>query len=211
MLQLILYHRAALTLLALALPQVKSRPDDVGAERNLSVKSDLNEARKTMGYCPQFDGIQPNMTAREHLRFYAMIRGVPPQSLEHAVEELLGRMDLVKYADRQVGVPHLRVSVPSVGAVECFHPTGRERMVTPTLQTLQDPILLLPWVCFRGGGFPLTCPARAWCQAGGFSGGNKRKLSVGIALVGDPPLVLLDEPSTGMDPEARRFMWDVIR
>jgi len=48
-------------------------------------------------------------------------------------------------------------------------------------------------------------------KAGGYSGGNKRKLSVGIALVGDPPLVLLDEPSTGMDPEARRFMWDVIR
>jgi hypothetical protein len=121
-LQLILYHRAALTLLALALPQVKSRPDDVGAERNLSVKSDLNEARKTMGYCPQFDGIQPNMTAREHLRFYAMIRGVPPQSLEHAVEELLGRMDLVKYADRQVGVPHLRVSVPSVESSGMFPP-----------------------------------------------------------------------------------------
>ena len=85
---------------------MKSRPDDVGAVRHLSVKSDLNEARKTMGYCPQFDGIQPNMTAREHLRFYAMIRGVPPQSLEQTVEELLGRMNLVKYADRQVGVPH---------------------------------------------------------------------------------------------------------
>jgi len=43
------------------------------------------------------------------------------------------------------------------------------------------------------------------------SGGNKRKLSVGIATIGRPPLVFLDEPSTGMDPMARRFMWDVIR
>eukprot|EP00252_Welwitschia_mirabilis_P024322 TRINITY_DN7176_c0_g1_i1.p1 TRINITY_DN7176_c0_g1~~TRINITY_DN7176_c0_g1_i1.p1 ORF type:complete len:583 (+),score=116.15 TRINITY_DN7176_c0_g1_i1:166-1749(+) len=42
------------------------------------------------------------------------------------------------------------------------------------------------------------------------SGGNKRKLSVAIAMVGDPPLVFLDEPSTGMDPIAKRFMWDVI-
>jgi ATP-binding cassette subfamily A (ABC1) protein 1 len=42
------------------------------------------------------------------------------------------------------------------------------------------------------------------------SGGNKRKLSVAIALVGDPPVVFLDEPSTGMDPVARRFMWSVI-
>lgn len=42
------------------------------------------------------------------------------------------------------------------------------------------------------------------------SGGNKRKLSVAIALVGKPPIVLLDEPSAGMDPKARRFMWQVI-
>ncbi|EPS72080.1 hypothetical protein M569_02676, partial [Genlisea aurea] len=42
------------------------------------------------------------------------------------------------------------------------------------------------------------------------SGGNKRKLSVAIAMIGDPPLVILDEPSTGMDPIAKRFMWEVI-
>ncbi|XP_023543867.1 ABC transporter A family member 1 [Cucurbita pepo subsp. pepo] len=42
------------------------------------------------------------------------------------------------------------------------------------------------------------------------SGGNKRKLSVAIAMIGEPPVVILDEPSTGMDPIAKRFMWDVI-
>ena len=46
--------------------------------------------------------------------------------------------------------------------------------------------------------------------SGNLSGGNKRKLSVAIAMIGNPPIILLDEPSTGMDPEARRFMWDVI-
>jgi len=45
---------------------------------------------------------------------------------------------------------------------------------------------------------------------GTFSGGNKRKLSVAIAMIGNPAIVFLDEPSTGMDPEARRFMWNVI-
>jgi len=45
---------------------------------------------------------------------------------------------------------------------------------------------------------------------GGYSGGNMRKLSVGIALVGAPAVVFLDEPSTGMDPVSRRFMWDLI-
>lgn len=53
---------------------------------------------------------------------------------------------------------------------------------------------------------------RAHCDrpAGGYSGGNRRKLSVAIALMGGPKIVFLDEPSTGMDPEAKRYMWEVI-
>ncbi|XP_025920538.1 ATP-binding cassette sub-family A member 7 [Apteryx rowi] len=46
--------------------------------------------------------------------------------------------------------------------------------------------------------------------AGKYSGGNKRKLSTAIALIGCPPVVFLDEPTTGMDPRARRFLWDCI-
>lgn len=40
---------------------------------------------------------------------------------------------------------------------------------------------------------------------GTYSGGNRRKVCVGIALIGNPPVVLLDEPSTGMDPVSRRY------
>lgn len=43
-----------------------------------------------------------------------------------------------------------------------------------------------------------------------YSGGNKRKLSTAIALVGGPAVILLDEPSTGMDPGARRKLWETI-
>ena len=42
------------------------------------------------------------------------------------------------------------------------------------------------------------------------SGGTKRKLSYGIAMVGNPRIVLLDEPSTGMDPQSKRFVWNTI-
>ena len=45
---------------------------------------------------------------------------------------------------------------------------------------------------------------------GVYSGGNKRKLSVALAMVGEPPLLFLDEPSTGMDPGARHALWDAI-
>uniref|UniRef100_A0A3B3ZLR6 ABC transporter domain-containing protein n=1 Tax=Periophthalmus magnuspinnatus TaxID=409849 RepID=A0A3B3ZLR6_9GOBI len=50
----------------------------------------------------------------------------------------------------------------------------------------------------------------AGCTAGTYSGGNRRKLSTAIAMIGCPALVLLDEPTTGMDPLSRRFLWNSI-
>jgi len=43
------------------------------------------------------------------------------------------------------------------------------------------------------------------------SGGQKRRLDLGVALIGDPDLVFLDEPTTGFDPAARRAAWEMIR
>jgi ABC-2 type transport system ATP-binding protein len=47
-------------------------------------------------------------------------------------------------------------------------------------------------------------------RAGRLSGGQQRRLDVGMALVGDPDLLFLDEPTTGFDPGARRQAWEVI-
>ena len=48
-------------------------------------------------------------------------------------------------------------------------------------------------------------------QTGGLSGGQKRRLAVALAFVGRPDLVLLDEPTTGLDVEARHALWDAVR
>ena len=104
-------------------------------------------ARKLIGYCPQFDALFPNLTVKEHLIFYAHIKGVVPRMRDIVVERQLIEMGLEEYKNT---------------------------------------------------------------HAGRLSGGNKRKLSVAMAMIGNPPIVFLDEPSTGMDPRAKRFMWDII-
>ncbi|CAK9158688.1 unnamed protein product [Ilex paraguariensis] len=48
-------------------------------------------------------------------------------------------------------------------------------------------------------------------QAGKYSGGMKRRLSVAISLIGDPKVVYMDEPSTGLDPASRNSLWNVVK
>lgn len=52
--------------------------------------------------------------------------------------------------------------------------------------------------------------ARSSSRVGKLSGGEKRRLDVALGLIGDPQIVFLDEPTTGLDPEARRGMWAMI-
>ncbi|CAJ1389550.1 unnamed protein product [Effrenium voratum] len=112
-----------------------------------NIKTQQNQVRRLIGYCPQFDALIGTLTAREHLTLFARIKGMPETELHRYVDSLLDQLTLRPYADK---------------------------------------------------------------QAMSFSGGTRRKLSLGLSLVGDPRCVFLDEPTTGVDPESRRFMWKLI-
>ncbi len=61
------------------------------------------------------------------------------------------------------------------------------------------------WIIDR---MQLTEKRHAW--AGSLSGGQRQRLSIAVALVNDPRIMFLDEPTTGLDPQARRNLWEVI-
>ena len=48
-------------------------------------------------------------------------------------------------------------------------------------------------------------------KVGELSGGQRRRMLIGLALIGDPPLLILDEPTTGLDPVSRRTVWDLLK
>jgi len=112
------------------------------------VKTQIEDIRMLMGVVPQFDILWGELTAMEHMRMFAKIKGVPDQAIQKVAEELLTQV-------------------------------GLQDVMNSRAQT--------------------------------FSGGMKRRLSVAISGIGNPKIIFMDEPTTGMDPVSRRDVWELIR
>uniref|UniRef100_A0A3Q3GMJ2 ATP-binding cassette, sub-family A (ABC1), member 3b n=1 Tax=Labrus bergylta TaxID=56723 RepID=A0A3Q3GMJ2_9LABR len=109
---------------------------------------DMALIRRSLGLCPQHDVLFDNLTVREHLLFYAQLKGYSKEKIPDEVDRIIRILKL----------------------------ENKRKARSKTL-----------------------------------SGGMRRKLSIGIALIGDSKVVMLDEPTSGMDPSARRATWDLLQ
>ncbi|XP_062556427.1 phospholipid-transporting ATPase ABCA1-like [Armigeres subalbatus] len=112
-----------------------------------SLKTSLKKVHKHIGYCPQFDALIEDLTGRETLKLFSLLRGVPDDTIPQITLFLAKEFGFVKHLDKQVKA---------------------------------------------------------------YSGGNKRKLSTALALLGNPSVIYLDEPTSGMDPGAKRNLWNGV-
>ncbi|MBA2560530.1 MAG: ABC transporter ATP-binding protein [Propionibacteriales bacterium] len=85
--------------------------------------------------------------------------------------------------------------------------TGRENLVlVAKLRHLKDPGAIADNLLDR---FSLTAAGNR--KAATYSGGMRRRLDIAMSLIGNPPVIFLDEPTTGLDPQARNEVWQTIR
>ncbi|XP_055343546.1 LOW QUALITY PROTEIN: ATP-binding cassette sub-family A member 2-like [Paramacrobiotus metropolitanus] len=117
--------------------------------KNVSDPLQLRQLRRTMGVCPQSNGVLfDTLTVQEHLQFYARLKG---------------------YSNEVVAEKCRRV----------LKETGLDAHATQPAQRL--------------------------------SGGQQRRLCLAVAAIGDPRLLVLDEPTSGIDPYSQRLIWEMLR
>lgn len=112
------------------------------------IRYNIDEARKSMGICPQHNVLFDELTVEEHFKFFCSLKGM-----------------------------------------------RNDRDIKDEINKYLDMLELKP---------------KRYVQTNALSGGMKRKLSIGIALCGKSKIVMVDEASSGLDPSARRALWDLL-
>lgn len=112
------------------------------------IRKNIQKARSSIGLCPQHNILFDELTVREHIEFYSLLKGLDKADVEEEVKKYVELLELQP-----------KIDAPSAS----------------------------------------------------LSGGMQRKLSVGVALCGRSRVVFCDEPTSGMDPAARRALWDLLQ
>ena len=115
--------------------------------RGLSMSHEMHKVYKHTGYCPQFDALLEDLTGRETMVMFLLIKGFFLRDVYFLSEYWAFKLNFYEHLDKPVSKLSL---------------------------------------------------------------GNKRKLSVALAFIGNPSVIFLDEPSSGMDPSAKRKVWNLI-
>lgn len=68
----------------------------------LSVKTQMNKVHKRIGYCPQFDALLDELTGRETLRIFALLRGIPTKDISRVSLQLADEFNFTKHLDKRI-------------------------------------------------------------------------------------------------------------
>src|SRR5579871_4206203 len=122
---------------------------------------------------------------------------------------------LAEPTDGEVEVLGMRWGRDDTAIRERLGVSLQETKLSEKLQVIETVTLFRSF--YRRGPSPeetlsqVSLEEKARARVGKLSGGQRQRLAVACALVGDPDLLLLDEPTTGLDPQSRRQLWDIIR
>jgi ATP-binding cassette, subfamily A (ABC1), member 3 len=114
----------------------------------LDIETEVDEVRKIMGVCPQFDILFDDLTVKEHLELFAVFKGCEPAQIQEQVSKMIVDLNLKEKTNE---------------------------------------------------------------LSKNLSGGQRRRLSTGIAFIGNSKFIVLDEPTSGMDTSARRYIWEILK
>ena len=163
-------------------------------------------------------------------KYYGDVKAVDGVSFEVARGEVFGMLG-PNGAGKTTTIEVLEgLRPPESGTVEvlgldvCNHPQAIKERIGVQLQSvsLYPRLTVTELLDLFGSFFKHHLPTkqlidavdlgeRADARSMNLSGGQQQRLSIALALVNDPELVFLDEPTTGLDPQARRSLWDLVK
>jgi ABC-2 type transport system ATP-binding protein len=175
-------------------------------------------------------GDEPVIRVRDLRKHYGDVRAVDGVSFEVARGEIFGLLG-PNGAGKTTTLEMLEgLRRPDAGELAVLgidaarHPDRIKPRIGVQLQTaaLYPQLTVLEVIALFASFYPRSVPAddllvaldlgeKRHAQTKNLSGGQRQRLSVALALVNDPELVFLDEPTTGMDPAARRALWQLVR